>query len=154
MTLQIRIAMKIQIKYTLILLMIFTVMSCRTNDVYDIEESVKDISGVWKLQSVSRNGIDITESMDFSQFALNLNSDGTYTMDNYLPFVVKENGIWSTDNPTMPFLISFKETSKSEPVNVELNYPTVNGSRSLTIKLSPGCYSNTYTYQLKRITDK
>ena len=146
--------MNIQIKYTFILMLISIMVSCSTNDVYDVEESVKDISGVWKLQSVSRNGVDITESMDFSQFALNLNSDGTYTIDNYLPFVVKENGVWSTDNPTMPFQILFKEESKSEPVKVELNYPTVNGTRSLTIKLSPGCYSNAYVYQLKRTSNK
>lgn len=135
-------------------MLISIMVSCSTIDAYDVEESVKDISGVWKLQMVSRNGIDITESMDFSQFALNLNSDGTYTIDNYLPFVVKENGIWDTDNPTMPFQIVFKEESKSEPVKVELNYPIVNGSRSLTIKLSPGCYSNTYVYQLIRTSNK
>ena len=135
-------------------MLISIMVSCSTIDAYDVEESVKDISGVWKLQLVSRNGIDITESMDFSQFTLNLNSDGTYTIDNYLPFVVKENGIWNTDNPTMPFQIVFKEESKSEPVKVELNYPIVNGSRSLTIKLSPGCYSNTYVYQLIRTSNK
>ena len=146
--------MKIHIKYTFILMLISIMVSCSTIDAYDVEESVKDISGVWKLQMVSRNGIDITESMDFSQFTLNLNNDGTYTIDNYLPFVVKENGIWSTDNPTMPFQIVFKEESKSEPVKVELNYPIVNGSRSLTINLSPGCYSNTYVYQLIRTSNK
>ena len=146
--------MKIHIKYTFILMLISIMVSCSTIDAYDVDESVKDISGVWKLQLVSRNGIDITESMDFSQFTLNLNSDGTYTIDNYLPFVVKENGIWNTDNPTMPFQIVFKEESKSEPVKVELNYPIVNGSRSLTIKLSPGCYSNTYVYQLIRTSNK
>lgn len=146
--------MNIQIKYTFILMLISIMVSCSTIDVYNVEESVKDISGVWKLQLVSRNGVDITESMDFSQFALNLNSDGTYTIDNYLPFVVKENGTWNTDNPTMPFQILFKEGSKSEPVKVELNYPIVNGSRSLTIKLSPGCYSNTYVYQLIRTSNK
>ena len=135
-------------------MLISIMVSCSTIDAYDVEESVKDISGVWKLQMVSRNGIDITESMDFSQFTLNLNNDGTYTIDNYLPFVVKENGIWNTDNPTMPFQIVFKEESKSEPVKVELNYPIVNGSRSLTIKLSPGCYSNTYVYQLIRTSNK
>ena len=135
-------------------MLISIMVSCSTIDAYDVEESVKDISGVWKLQMVSRNGIDITESMDFSQFTLNLNSDGTYTIDNYLPFVVKENGIWNTDNPTMPFQILFKEESKSEPVKVELNYPIVNGSRSLTIKLSPGCYSNTYVYQLIRTSNQ
>lgn len=146
--------MKIHIKYTFILMLISIMVSCSTIDAYDVEESVKDISGVWKLQMVSRNGIDITESMDFSQFTLNLNNDGTYTIDNYLPFVVKENGIWDTDNPTMPFQIVFKEESKSEPVKVELNYPIVNGSLSLTIKLSPGCYSNTYVYQLIRTSNK
>ena len=146
--------MSIQIKNTFILMLMSIMVSCSTYDVYDVEESAKDISGVWILQSVSRNGVDITESVDFSQFALNLNSDGTYTIDNYLPFVVKENGIWNTDNPTMPFQILFKEGSKSEPVRVEFHFPAVNGSRSLTIKLSPGCYSNTYVYQLKRTSNK
>lgn len=125
--------------------------SCSTTDAFDVEEATKDISGVWKLKSVSRNGIDITNDMDFSQFALNLNADGSYTIDNYLPFVVKENGTWGTDDPKMPFQLSFKEENTKDLVNVELNYPIVNGERSLTIKLSPGCYSNTYTYQLQRV---
>lgn len=137
-----------------LLLMITFMVSCSTTDVYDVAESVKDVSGTWKLASVSRNGVDITKSMDFSKFALNLKADGTYTIDNYLPFVVKENGTWTTDNPTMPFQLSFQEPSANEPVKVELNYPSVNGVRALIIKLSPGCYSNTYTYQLQRVNNK
>ena len=58
--------MSIQIKNTFILMLMSIMVSCSTYDVYDVEESAKDISGVWKLQSVSRNGVDITQSMDFS----------------------------------------------------------------------------------------
>ena len=35
-------------------------------------EQVKDISGTWQLTTVSRNSNDITETMDFSQFQIDL----------------------------------------------------------------------------------
>lgn len=54
-------------------------------------EQVKDISGTWQLTTVSRNSNDITETMDFSQFQINLKKDGKYTIENYLPFVVRHN---------------------------------------------------------------
>lgn len=129
------------------------ITSCSTTDPYDIAESTKDLSGVWKLQTVVRNGIDITEDMDFSQFVLNLKADGTYSIENYLPFVVKEDGTWSLDNPTMPFMLCFKEASQTQSVDVELNYPIIDGHRSLSIKLSPGCGSNTYSYQLMKVAN-
>lgn len=54
-------------------------------------EQVKDISGMWQLTTVSRNSNDITETMDFSQFQIDLKKDGKYTIENYLPFVVRHN---------------------------------------------------------------
>ena len=42
-------------------------------------EQVKDISGTWQLTTVSRNSNDITETMDFSQFQIDLKKDGKYT---------------------------------------------------------------------------
>ena len=38
-------------------------------------EQVKDISGTWQLTTVSRNSNDITETMDFSQFQIDLKKD-------------------------------------------------------------------------------
>lgn len=119
---------------------------------YGGQEAAKDLSGVWKLKSVTRNSIDITSLMDFSKFTLNLNSDGSYSIDNYLPFIVRESGVWSTDDPNYPFLISFKEQSANASIDVELSYPVVNGSRSLAITHSPGCTSNSYTYTLERVS--
>ena len=59
-----------------------------STDPYAATEALKDLSGVWKLKSVVRNDVDITKEMDFTQFALHMNSDGTFHIDNYLPFVV------------------------------------------------------------------
>lgn len=116
---------------------------------YDTQESVKDVSGDWKLKTVSRNDADITDKMDFSQFVLHLNSDGSYQIDNYLPFIVSGNGTWKTDDPYMPFKMIFNENTDNK-VEVELNYPIVDGERLLNVTFSPGCYSNVYTYTLER----
>ena len=126
------------------------VSSCGTfsdeTDPYNAKEAAKDLSGVWRLKTVTRNNVDITSQIDFSQFRLRLNADCTYTIDNYLPFIVFENGTWGIDNPQYPFLLSFKEASASASLDVELSYPVVDGKRALSITHSPGCYSNSYTY--------
>lgn len=70
-------------------------------------EQVKDISGTWQLTTVSRNSNDITETMDFSQFQIDLKKDGKYTIENYLPFVVRHNGTWKVDDIYYPFLPLF-----------------------------------------------
>ena len=117
---------------------------------YDVTESVKGLSGVWKLKNVTRNNIDITSDMDFSKFALHMNSDGTYHIENYLPFVVEKDGKWSTDDPHYPFRLSFTENGSATDVSVDFNIPVINGQRSLQISLSPGCASNVYTYKLEK----
>lgn len=119
-------------------------------DPFDTHEAIKDLSGVWKISGVTRNGVDITEDVDFSSFALHLESDGTYKIENYLPFVVKESGTWTTDDPQYPFLLSFQEQGSASTTSVELVYPNVDGQRNLLINLSPGCGSNTYVYTMKR----
>ena len=146
-------------KVAVVCLTMLAMASCGTfsddTDPYGGKEAVKDLSGVWKLKTVTRNSIDITTQMDFSQFTLNLNSDGTYSIDNYLPFIVRESGTWGTDDPTYPFMLSFKEQSTNASIDVELSYPIVDGKRALSITHSPGCYTNTYTYTLERVsTDK
>jgi hypothetical protein len=117
---------------------------------YDVTEAVKDVSGVWKLKSVTRNNIDITTDMDFSRFALHMGDDGRYHIENYLPFVVQKDGQWSTDNPHYPFRLSFLEDGAATSVDVDFRSPVVGGQRSLLITLSPGCASNVYTYTLER----
>ena len=62
-------------------------------------EVAKKINANWQLSAVSRNGIDITDMMDFTRFHIVLNEDNTYEIENYLPFIVKANGSWSVDDP-------------------------------------------------------
>lgn len=119
-------------------------------DPYNVQEAVKDLSGEWHITNVTRNGTDITEGMDFSNFVLHLNTDGSYKIDNYLPFVVKGDGSWLVDDPYHPFHLAFKESSASDTTVVTLNYPIEDGKRKLLITLSPGCYSNSYNYTMER----
>lgn len=119
-------------------------------DPFDTQEAVKDLSGVWKISNVTRNGVDITDNVDFTSFALHLESDGTYRIENYLPFVVKADGTWATDDPQYPFMLSFHEQGEADTTSVELVYPNIDGQRNLLINLSPGCSSNTYVYTMKR----
>ena len=52
-------------------------------------ETIKHVDGNWRLFTVSRNGIDITEYMDFSRFHIVLNKDNTYEIKNNLPFILE-----------------------------------------------------------------
>ena len=49
-------------------------------------EVPKQLDGKWQLKTVVRNGTDISEVMDFSQFRLIMNKDNTYNIENYLLF--------------------------------------------------------------------
>ena len=114
-------------------------------------ETIKHVDGNWRLFTVSRNGIDITKYMDFSRFHIVLNKDNTYEIKNYLPFIVKGNGTWSVDDPQFPFHLIFREDGADETVETEIGFLTVDGERQLTIKLSPGCHTNTYVYTFKQV---
>lgn len=121
---------------------------------YGVEEAVKDLSGTWKLKTVTRNGSDITSAMDFTKFSLKLNNDGSYSLENYLPFVVSKDGTWAVNDPKHPFMITFTETGSAAPVALEFDYPMVNGQRAISITLSPGCYSNSYVYTMYRVNNQ
>jgi hypothetical protein len=116
-------------------------------------EMPKDIVGSWKIEKAIRNEIDITEYMNFSDFRINFTEDGSYTIENYLPFIIKENGGWSLDDPAYPFLLSFDNGDGGEALSTEFNYPIVEGERQLKLTFSPGCYRNVYTYVLVKETN-
>ena len=116
-------------------------------------ETIKHVDGNWRLFTVSRNGIDITKYMDFSRFHIVLNKDNTYEIKNYLPFIVKGNGTCSVDDPQFPFHLIFREDGADETVETEIGFLTVDGERQLTIKLSPGCHTNTYVYTFKQVME-
>ena len=131
-----------------------TILSCSTfsdeANPYAAKEAMKDMSGTWRLKTVTRNGVNITQQMDFSRFRLNLNADGTYSIQNYLPFVVSGDGTWAVNDPQHPMLLTFKENGSAEGINLDFSYPIVDGSRTLSITLSPGCHTNSYVYTLYR----
>lgn len=137
------------LKATFFLLVLVLIGSCdsfRDTEYNDYKESPKDLEGVWQLKTVSRNGVDITEEMNFSQFKLNLKADGTYVLENYLPFAVKEDGQWRVDDPQYPFNLILREKSSNVDKTVALKYPFIDGKRIISITLSPGCKSNSYVY--------
>lgn len=144
---------KIQTLTYIILIFIFldSCDSFRDTEIYDYQEIPKSLDGVWQLKTVSRNGIDITKAMDFSQFKLNLKNDGSYTMENYLPFAVKKEGKWRIDDPQYPFNLFFLEQESTEEVGVSLKYPIIEGKRIISIDLSPGCDRNSYQYVFEKI---
>lgn len=102
---------------------------------------------------MSRNSNDITETMDFSQFQINLKKDGKYTIENYLPFVVRHNGTWKVDDIYYPFRLYFTEDGATEQASTDILFPITNGERNIVITHSPGCGSNTYTYVFKKISE-
>ena len=123
--------------------------SCNNEDAAQIEftGSGKYLPGVWTIVTATRNEADITAMMNFSEFRLNLNPDGTYTIDSYLPFLIRENGAWSIDDPDFPLTLTFKGNSAAEPLVYDFSYPAVAGSmRQFSLTFSPGCTANTYTY--------
>ncbi len=151
--------MKKIIRHSLIAAMLMALAtSCSTfsddSKSYDQLEARKDVSGTWVIKTASRNGVDITNDMDFTKFQLQLKADGTYHIENYLPFVVRTDGTWQTDDPTMPLEIVFKENDSAEPMSVQLNYPIIDGVRQLLITHSPGCYSNTYVYKMVKVSNE
>ncbi|OJV32759.1 MAG: hypothetical protein BGO29_01330 [Bacteroidales bacterium 36-12] len=123
----------------------------KDGEIHEYAETIKNLDGVWQLTTVSRNGVDITQTMDFTQFRLNLNQDGSYSIDNYLPFAVKNDGTWKVDDPQYPFNLILKESGATSEVNIKLKYPIVEGRRRIAVSVSPGCLRNTYQYVLERI---
>ena len=122
-----------------------------TPDIY--EEVPKQLDGTWKLKRVVRNGMDITELMDFSRFRLVLKSDSTYSIEHYLPFLVRKDGTWSIDDPTYPFFLTFREEGQTGTARTDITYPILDGKRHITLTISPGCSSNSYTYSFEKVND-
>lgn len=52
-----------------------------------------------------------------------------------------------------PFHLIFREDGADKTVETEIGFLTVNGERQLTIKLSPGCHTNTYVYTFKQVME-
>jgi len=135
-----------------IIIVLFILGSCNllNSEEFDSKEVEKSIEGTWYIIQVTRNEADITSKMDFSKFRIHFNEDLTYTMENYVPFIVTEDGIYSLDDPYYPFTLTFKEGDSNDILDTELYYPVVDGVRQIYLTFSPGCFQNTYTYILER----
>lgn len=136
--------------YSLLAICFYSCELIEANENEFAVESEKSITGTWEIINVTRNGQDITEKFDFSKFKINFLSDHHYTIENPVPFLVYENGMWSLDDPNYPFQITFE--GMDDLTRVDFSYPIKGGERQLHFTFSPGCKNNTYKYSLKRIT--
>jgi hypothetical protein len=138
-----------KLAFSMLILAVMGLASCKVEQINPVNESVKDITGTWQVTAATRNGTDLTTLVDFTQFKVQFSS-GNYSLINPLPFIVDANGKYSLDNPKYPFEITFTATGAT-PVATAFNYPIVNGVRILTLTFSPGCPQNVYVYTLKKV---
>ena len=120
---------------------------CKVEEIAPIAEAPKNISGSWKITKATRNGTDITNLLDFSQFRIRFDSTGNYKLENKLPFLVNADGTYEMDDPLYPFKVTFKPTGTT-PVTTTFNYPIVSGKRQFNVTFSPGCDLNVYIYTM------
>jgi hypothetical protein len=138
-----------------ILCLIFLILagftSCKKESNISIQEPLKDITGSWEIVKLTRNGEDLTDRVDLSKFRLVFNKDSTYSLQGNMPFIVREPGTYSLDNPQYPFFIRFETQDKSIQDTLKLVYPVVNGVRQISVNISPGCSKNTYNYVFQKV---
>lgn len=134
-----------------IALALLLVTGCKTNkDVF--VEPVKDLNSNWRIQTVLRNGTDITQYIDSAGFRLTLSPDKTYTLEgNNIPFLVNSSGKWSVDDPQYPYHITFMPKDSTNGFTGNITTPVSKGSRQLDITFSPGCIKNTYIYSFEKM---
>ncbi|MEH6309163.1 DUF5004 domain-containing protein [Olivibacter sp. CPCC 100613] len=125
------------------------ISSCKMEEIAALE-SVKNIQGSWQITKATRNGTDITNKFDFTLFRVIFNDDGSYQIQNSLPFIVSTNGSYALDDPQYPFHIQFTETESERAVGSGFDYPIVGEGRILTLTFSAGCSSNMYSYMLEK----
>lgn len=131
---------------------ILLVPGCKKEAKGVLDESVKDISGSWKIVKLIRNGEDMTERIDLSKFRIIFNADNSYTLESQMAFVVDEPGTYQLDDPQYPFGLILKPQNATAGTNVTFQFPVVGGRRQLSLTLSPGCSSNTYQYFFEKET--
>jgi hypothetical protein len=123
--------------------------SCKIEEIAPVTEAPKNVSGSWKIIKATRNGTDITNAFDFTQFRLKFDSTDNYTLINRLPFLVNTNGKYKLDDPAYPFKLTMVPDGGAA-VSTSFNYPTIAGIRQLSLTFTPGCELNAYIYTLER----
>jgi len=134
-----------------IALVLLVATGCKTvKDSY--VEPVKDLNSQWRIQTVLRNGTDITQYIDSAGFRLTLSSDKTYILEgNNIPFLVNASGKWSVDDPQYPYHLTFTPKDSANGFTGDIATPVSKGNRQLDITFSPGCRQNTYVYTFEKM---
>ena len=134
-----------------IALAVIVTTGCKTHkDIF--AEPVKELNAQWRLQTVLRNGTDITEYVDSAGFRLTLSTDSTYTLlGNNIPFLVNGSGRWSADDPQFPYHLTFTPADSTHGFAGNVATPVSKGNRRLDITFSPGCRQNTYVYSFEKM---
>jgi len=129
-----------------LLLATSTLFSCKDEVAAVIaDESVKDITGTWKVVSLSRNGEELSQRIDLSKFRITFKQDGTYTLQDKLAFAVSGAGSYKLNDPQYPYSVVLTEQGKTAK-SVKFQFPVIEGKRQMSLTLSPGCTGNTYQY--------
>ncbi len=124
--------------------------SCQTTKDALVEPQ-KDLTGTYKIVSVTRNAVDITQYVDSAGFRLILANDATYTLQsNNIPFVVNSSGKYSIDDPQYAYHITFNPTDSTTTFVGNIGTPVSKGSRNLVVTFSPGCHANSYVYTFEK----
>ncbi|WP_158534908.1 DUF5004 domain-containing protein [Mucilaginibacter hurinus] len=154
------ILLKALVCISIIIIMTGVMTSCKTERLKIQPESVKDITGTWKVVKAVRNGsaifnadgLNVNYGVDYAGFRVNFNSDKTFKLSNNIPFVQNSNGTFSLDNQDYTTLITLKGEGEV-PVTANFNYPFAVGKRQLIINFNSGCFRNTYQYTLEKTTE-
>lgn len=133
--------------FLLVAALLTCIASCKTERFAPVDESVKDLSGTWRVVKATRNGTDLTTVINFAEFKVKFDATGNYTLVNPLPFIVSKDGKYKLDDPNYPFKITFTATG-GQPLVTAFNYPIIAGARQLNLTFSPGCSLNTYIYTM------
>jgi hypothetical protein len=133
-----------------LLLGAIVLVSCK-NEVADLitEEPVKDITGTWRIVSLSRNGEELSERLDLSKFKIIFNADGSYTLQDKMAFTVSGPGSYTLNDSQYPSGLILTEEGKA-PEKMTFQFPVIAGKRQLSLTLNPGCPGNTYQYNFVR----
>src|SRR5690606_9046504 len=114
------------------------------------DEPVKDITGSWKVVQLMRNGEDLSQRLNLTDFRVDFKADGNYILANELPFVLVGSGTYTLNDPQYPFSVLLTADGELEQIAVKLQYPVVRGKRQLSLSFSLGCAGNTYQYNFER----
>lgn len=127
----------------------YLLASCKVEEIAPVAEAPKNIAGSWKITKAMRNGTDITTAFDFTQFRVQFDSTGKYTILHRVPFLVSTDGTFALDDPAYPFKITLTPQGGSA-VSTPFNYVTKAGVRQLNLSFKPGCELNSYIYTLEQ----